>query len=107
MTPTITIFVRHGFSKGKPCPYTGDESARRCKCPKHLRWTMDGVRHRAKTGTRSWAEAEKAKRRLEDQLSGKSEPEQTRGLADAIDVFLQDKKVQGVSRSVYGKYALE
>ena len=61
-TPSITIFVRH--SKG--CKYEGEEFSRRCSCRKHFRWTQGGVQYRRKAGTRSWAEAEDNKRRLED-----------------------------------------
>ena len=68
-TPVITIFVRHGKdSKGNPCKYAEDEFSRRCRCRKHFRWTQDGKQRRKKAGTRSWEEAEKLKRELQDQL---------------------------------------
>jgi integrase len=109
--PVITIFVRHGFIDGKPCKYTGDEFNRRCKCPKHLRWTLNGVQQRRKTGARAWDEAEKVKRRLEDQLGGSGNaeaPKDTkRFIADAIRVFVDDKRVQGVTPIVISKYTLE
>lgn len=109
-TPVITVFVRHGFIDGKACKYTGDEFARRCACPKHLRWQLNGKQQRMKTGTRSWEEAEKAKRTLEDQLSGKTPApivEQGKFIADAVTLFVQDKQVQGVSKGVISKYTLE
>jgi integrase/recombinase XerD len=108
-TPVITIFVRHSTLKDKPCKYVGDEFARRCNCRKHLRWTVNGVQHRRAAGTRSWAEAEEVKRRIEDQLSGRTpEPEHSgAALQSSINVFLQDKKVQGVTLSVIGKYTRE
>jgi site-specific recombinase XerD len=105
--PLITIFVRHSPS----CKYAGDEFSKRCNCRKHFRWSQSGQQFRRKAGTRSWAEAEEVKRRLEDQLAGRTsevKPEDsTRGVKDAIDVFLQDKKVQGVTASVEGKYTRE
>ncbi len=104
-TPVITIFVRHS----EDCKYKGDEFARRCQCRKHLRWTQHGVQYRRMAGTRSWAEAEEAKRDLEDQLAGRT-PEtrpEGRSLQESIEVFLQDKKVQGVTPGVLGKYTRE
>src|ERR1035437_4205027 len=71
-TPVVTIFVRHGFIDGKPCKYTGEEFTRKCRCPKHLRWTLNGKQYRQKTGTRSWEEAEDKKRELQDQLAGRA-----------------------------------
>jgi site-specific recombinase XerD len=105
--PIITIFVRH--SEG--CKYKGDEFARRCQCRKHLRWSQNGTQYRRQAGTRSWSEAEQAKRDLEDQLSGK--PVETKPgdnvhyLRESIDLFLQDKQVQGVTAGVLGKYTRE
>lgn len=107
----VTIYVRHGKnSKGKPCPYSGDEFAKRCQCRKHFRWTVNGTRQRRKAGTRSWTEAEQLKRELEDQLSGRATPEASPDqhfISDAVDVFIQDKKVQGVTAGVIKKYTLE
>ena len=106
-TPSITIFVRHSAD----CKYAGDEFCRRCRCRKHLRWTQNGVQYRRKAGNRSVEEAEEGKRRLEDELSGRvpitPESNGVRSLQDAVDLFLKDKKVQGVSSDVQGKYARE
>jgi site-specific recombinase XerD len=108
--PLITIFVRHAAD----CKYAGDEFEKRCKCRKHFRWsqTVDGKskQFRRKAGTRSWAEADEQKRRLEDQLAGRvpSEPSsEGRTLTDAIEVFKADKKNQGFGDDVLNKYARE
>ena len=104
--PVITIFVRHSAS----CKYAGDEFCKRCDCRKHLRWTQGGRQFRRKAGTRSWAEAERLKRGLEDQLSGKAsngEPDTAKSLTDAIEIFLQDKRNQGITAKVIGKYSRE
>jgi integrase/recombinase XerD len=105
--PVITIFVRHSAD----CKYRGDEFEKRCRCRKHFRWTQNGKQHRRKAGTRSWEEAEREKRGLEDQLSGRApaEPQNngSRTLLDAIDVFKADKKNQGISGDVLNKYARE
>ena len=104
--PVITIFVRHSAD----CKYAGDEFCKRCDCRKHLRWTQGGRQFRRKAGTRSWAEAERLKRGLEDQLSGKAsngEPDTAKSLTDAIEIFLQDKRNQGITAKVIGKYSRE
>jgi integrase/recombinase XerD len=105
--PIITVFVRH--SDG--CKYAGDEFSRRCNCRKHFRWTQGGVQHRRQAGTRSWEQAEEIKRQLQDQLAGRtpeSRPEDSvRTLQEAIRIFLDDKKVQGVTVGVLGKYTRE
>lgn len=105
--PLITIFVRH--SEG--CKYAGDEFWKRCNCRKHLRWTQNGKQYRRKAGTRSWAEAEEVKRRLEDQLAGRipTTPQQNAGqpIDAAVSLFLQDKTTQGLSAGVLGKYSRE
>lgn len=110
-TPVITIFVRHGFKDGERCKYSGDEFNRRCNCPKHFRWTLDGKQYRKRAGTRSWEAAEDEKRKLQDQLAGRtpetSPEDSTRSLQAAIDVFLADKRVQGVTAGVLGKYTRE
>src|ERR1039458_7278963 len=84
--PLITIFVRHSEN----CKYKGNEFARRCRCRKHLRWCQNGRQYRRATGKRSWADAEQAKRDLEDQLSGRSseaKPEDNvRYLRESIDL---------------------
>jgi site-specific recombinase XerD len=105
--PIITIFVRHSAS----CKYRGDEFEKRCRCPKHLRWTQERKQHRASAHTRSWAEAEDKKREIEDQLSGRTpevKPEQEhRDTQACIDIFLQDKKNQGITDKVVSKYSRE
>ena len=104
-TPLITIFVRHSAD----CKYKGDEFEKRCKCRKHLRWTHNGKQFRRKADTRSWGEAENAKRDLEDQLAGKTPERREEGhaLRESIALFIQDKTVQGVTAGVLGKYTRE
>ena len=105
--PIITIFVRHATS----CKYRGDEFYKSCHCRKHLRWSSGREQHRKTAGTRSWAAAEDKKRELEDQLSGRTpevKPEQEHRETQAcIDIFLQDKKNQGITEKVIGKYTRE
>ena len=105
--PIITIFVRHSSR----CKYRGDEFEKRCRCPKHLRWSHERKQHRASAHTRSWAEAEDKKREIEDQLAGRTpevKPEQDhRDTQTCIDIFLQDKRNQGITDKVLGKYTRE
>ena len=105
--PIITIFVRHRAG----CKYSGDEFDKTCRCRKHLRWSSGRKQYRKTAGTRSWAEAEKKKRELEDQLAGRTpeiKPEQEqRDTQACIDIFLQDKRNQGITDKVIGKYIRE
>jgi len=104
--PLITIFVRHSAD----CKYAGDEFCKRCNCRKHLRWTQDGKQYRRKAGTRSWQEAEEQKRRLEDQLAGRTPHlELTTGkpLSEAVTVFIQSKKNKNITKKVLDKYTRE
>ena len=106
-TPVITIFVRHAAE----CKYRGDEFSRRCNCRKHFRWSQNGTQHRRQAGTRSWEEAEEIKRQLQDQLAGRTAEtraaDNVRSVSDAVDIFIKDKKIQGVTPGVIKKYTLE
>jgi integrase/recombinase XerD len=105
--PVITIFVRHSAD----CKYNGDEFCKRCNCRKHFRWFQNGEQYRRKAGTRSWAEAEDLKRKLEDQLAGRmptaAESEQGQTFAAALKAFLTEKEVTDVGRDRRGKYQTE
>jgi integrase/recombinase XerD len=107
ITPVITIFVRHSAD----CKYLGDEFCKRCNCRKHFRWTLGGTQYRRKAGTRSWAEAEDVKRRLEDQLTGRKPErdaaEDVQTIQAAKDAFLLEKQVAEISADAQGKYKLE
>ena len=98
-TPLITIFVRH--TPG--CKWAGEEFAKQCKCRKHLRWSHGGKQHRKQAGTRSWAEAEEVKRRLEAQFRGDTSAHDDAPavlLRTALDSFIQNKQGQGISTDV-------
>lgn len=69
----------------------------------------NGKQHRKKAGTRSWAETEEKKRKLEAQYEGKpatAEQEQ-QTIERAIELFLASKKAQGVDGQVVKKYERE
>lgn len=107
--PSIQIFVRH--SPG--CTYAGDENWRRCACRKHLRWTEAGKQRRASARTRSWPQAEDAKRKLEAQFEAGAIGVPILQRTDrvtverAIELFLADKQSQGVQSGVVKKYGRE
>ncbi len=104
--PIITIFVRHA----EGCKYAGDEFSKRCQCRKHLRWTLNGKQYRRQAGTRSWADAEAAKREIEDQLAGKPvevKPDAPRLVDESVRLFMVDKGVQGVGPSCLAMYKLD
>jgi len=92
------LFVR----LSKDCKYAEDEFTKRCDCRKHLRWTQNGKQFRRKTGSRSWAQAEEQKRRLEDELAGRVPETLPEGLqlAQAIETFEANKQAQGVKPRV-------
>ncbi|HZP06749.1 MAG TPA: tyrosine-type recombinase/integrase [Terracidiphilus sp.] len=106
--PVVTIFVRHSAT----CKQT-DEQYKRCTCRKHFRWsTGQGAQlkqFRQAAGTRSWAEAEQLKRKLEDQLAGECvEPaNEPKPIAEAVASFLEEKRVRNISKTVQQTYALE
>lgn len=105
MSTLVTVFVRH-----KPtCRYASDETYRRCTCRKHLRWVVNGTQYRKSADTRSWQEAEKVKRDIEDQLAGTAAEvtETAKNLSDAVAAFLDEKRVRNVAAPVQAAYARE
>ena len=63
MIPSITVFVRHSAN----CAHQDVDFYKRCNCRKHLRWTVSGRQRRRTAKTRSWQQAERAKRDVEMQ----------------------------------------
>jgi integrase/recombinase XerD len=100
--PEIVIYVRHSAT----CKFAADERSRRCDCRKFMRWTAGGKQHKLAAKTRSWPQAEKLKRDLEDQFSGKVDASNTeaKGLREALNLLLLKKEVEGVSDGVIKKY---
>ena len=106
-SPVIAIFVRHS----PDCKYRDDETWKRCNCRKHLRWTYSGTQYRQSAGTRSWNEAEDAKRRFEDSYrSGGRTPVQLTGpktIKACIDGFVASKQSQKVTAPLVKRYRRE
>src|SRR6266705_6219035 len=104
MIPSVTIYVRQAAG----CRYRDDETWKRCDCRKHLRWTFGGKQYRRSAKTRSWAQAEEKKRELEDSFKSGGRPqviEETRKtIANAIELFLMERRTAGLNSSVVKKY---
>lgn len=111
--PTITIFVRHRTD----CPRAGDEFYKACRCSKHLRWSNGGRQHRQSAKTRSWSIAEERRREIEAQFSGadplhpdeiiRLEAHSGKTIERAVELFLSDKRSQGLDNDVLKKYERE
>src|SRR4029077_1562475 len=93
----VVIFVRHANT----CPHFTEEGYANCRCPKWLRWSRAGKQHRQSAGTRTWGEAEKKQKKLQEQLnSGESPatsataPQQT--IAQLAEIFMRRKLSEGI-----------
>lgn len=111
--PIITIFVRHSAD----CPRQGDEFWKKCNCRKHLRWSYGGRQYRQSAKTRAWAIAEQVKDKVEAQFET-ADPALRIGevtvaansratIERAIELFISDKRSQGMSAGVLKKYERE
>jgi integrase/recombinase XerD len=111
--PLITISVRHSSD----CPHVGNSSYKRCQCRKSLRYFHNGKQRTISAKTRSWALADDAKRKLEDKfraadpsrpianvsVNGATRPT----IEKAVELFLSDKKTQGIDATAYAKHVRE
>lgn len=111
--PSVTVFVRHKAD----CIRRGDEFYKNCRCPKHLRWSNGGKQHRKTAKTRSWSIAEERRREIEEQFKA-ADPTKPIGdislqaesrptIEKAIELFLSDKKTQGLDSTAYKKHVRE
>jgi integrase/recombinase XerD len=111
--PTITIFVRHRAD----CPRAGDEFYKGCRCSKHLRWSNGGKQHRKAAKTRTWSIAEERRREIEAQFAAadpmhpveavRLEAQSGKTIERGIELFLSDKRSQGLDSDVLKKYDRE
>jgi integrase/recombinase XerD len=111
--PSIAIFVRHSTD----CPHKGDELYKRCRCPKHLRWSYGGHQYRKSAKTRSWQIAEERRREVEAQFEA-ADPSKSNGavvlesvahptIKRAIELYISDKRSQGLDADILKKYERE
>ena len=92
------------------CKYREDESCKRCECPKHLRWTHDRKQYRRKAGTRVGKKPKTQARTRRPILRARARNKARRLAARrprSDEIFIQDKKNQGVTSAVVGKYTRE
>ena len=107
--PSIAIFVRHS----ERCQYSGDETHKGCRCPKHFRYTVDGKQIRQSARTRFWKTAEERRRQLEASFAVDPTaevtlaPEAKKTIARAVELFLKDKRTEGMTEQVVKKYERE
>ena len=111
-TPVVTVFVRHK----QDCRFRDDETFKQCKCRKHLRWSHAGKQFRQSAKTRSWEQAEKSKRRIEEafdanktpaQAAASVVPEDRKTLGVAAETFVAGKANQGLTEKLVNKFKLE
>jgi integrase/recombinase XerD len=111
--PSIAVFVRHSAA----CPRKGDEFYKNCRCPKHLRYSHNGKQRRQSAKTRSWSIAEQARRKIEAQFEAADpskpisvvtvEGKAGTTIERAVELFVSDKRSQGVQAEVLKKYERE
>jgi integrase/recombinase XerD len=106
--PSIAIFVRHKDG----CPNKDDEAYRSCRCPKHLRYTVNGKQVRQSARTRFWKTAEDRRRALESSFAADAsavnmEPSTRATIKRAVDLFVTDKRTSGMTEQVIRKYERE
>jgi integrase/recombinase XerD len=111
--PSIDIFVRHSAA----CLRRDDPEYKKCNCPKHLRYTHNGKQQRQSAKTRSWKIAEERRRKIEAQFEAADPTKpisavtvEAKGgttIDQAIDLFVSDKRSQGVNAEVLKKYERE
>ena len=105
MVPTIAIRPAHcglQVSRG--------QTWKRCDCRKHLRWSHDGKQYRRSAETRSWETGRK--RELEKQFEEGGKPtavatDDRKTIARAIELFLLERRTEGVNGGVLKKYERE
>ena len=111
--PSVTIFVRHRAD----CPRVGDEFYKGCKCSKHFRWSHGGKQYRRAAKTRTWSIAEERRREIEAQFKAADPAHPVRSVElqtvsrptidKAIQLFLSDRKTQGLDPTAYKKHERE
>jgi len=112
--PQVTIFVRHSVD----CPQIAKGNfCKTCKCRKSLRWYIGGKQVMQSAHTRSWAQAEVAKRKVEDQFRAADptkpvtsltvEGDSRKTIEQAVTLFVSSKRSQGLDADVLKKYDRE
>lgn len=88
------------YSRHTPqCDHKADPKYRRCRCPKWIDGYTDGKRVRQSAQTRSWEQAERKARLIEDAAdpSKQQQPLPTT-IAGAVEAYLADEKGRSLSK---------
>lgn len=106
--PTITIFVRHAAD----CVHRDKgEFYKQCDCRKHLRWHYKNTLHRQKTGSRTWAGAERERKKVEaqweDPQAAAAAVDSRITLEQALTLFLAEKGTLNLDDHGMAKYRRE
>jgi len=100
----LNVYTRHS----QDCEHDGDMNWRRCRCPKWLRGVLpNGRTLRMTAKTRSWEQAEKFARKLEeenDPLRAEQTPRGPQTIHEAVQLFLDDQRARGLEVSSQKKY---
>ena len=107
----VTVYARH---RSLCSDAHKGEFYRGCNCPKWLRFSLDGKRHRQPTGTATWGLAEEKAHELQKQLdSGQYGIAATvdipapvsnhQTIADAIQTFIRGKESENLSPATIRK----
>jgi site-specific recombinase XerD len=100
-TVVVTVYVRHS----RKCPQSKVKNAgqfKRCKCPLWLRWSKSRKRS---ARTRSWEIANKAARKLEEELEREAlgieapKPPDHVTIDSAMELYLVDRSQRGIKDS--------
>ena len=107
MIPSIEIFVRHAAG----CRYRDDEGWKRCDCRKHLVGSLTVKQIRRSAKTRRGVRLRSSERGLERGPCKRAEPggveELRKSIANAIELFLMERRTAGLNSSVVKKYERE
>lgn len=101
----LNVYTRHAHD----CDHRDDMGWRRCRCPKWLRGILPNGRSlRTSAKTRSWEQAEKYARRLEEENNPLRNEGETRiaptTVREAVELFLGDQAARGLASSSQKKY---
>jgi site-specific recombinase XerD len=112
---TVDVFVRHSTD----CTHKDDRYWKRCRCRKWL--YIQGTRKPISAKTRSWDEAAKQARKIEEEYANQAQANSTPAgggtlpspslevttVREAVNKFLEDKEEQNVTKNWLQKYRRE
>src|ERR1700678_2984744 len=89
--PVLFVYARHT----PDCDHRDDPKYRRCRCPKWIDGYVDGQRVRQSAKTRSWDQAEKKARGIDDASDPKkvAQPVLTT-IENAVEAYLADENAR-------------